>query len=303
MLKYVKITILFVLVLALSACIACGGGEKQANKTDTLASSEVVSGTVLSPDSVEIAYNIYGSGDHVLVLVHCWSCDSRYWDAQVEAFKDKYKIVTLDLAGHGESGMNREKWDMPHYGADVDAVVKTLPSTDNVILVGHSMGGAVCIEAARQLPGRYTAIIGVDTFQDMAVKYDDVQVEMYLKPLREDFPATSAQFVRSLFGENSDSALVDWVVEDMSSAPEDVAVNSMYELLQYDAIAALKEMRVPIRAINADRFPTNAEGNDTLASSFKVTLVPNVGHFVHMEDNETFDKDLQQVLLEFWPEH
>jgi len=123
-----------------------------------------------------------------------------------------------------------------------------------------------------------------------------------LIPFKEDFPTTTDQFVRILFGSEADTTLVNWVTEDMSSAPPQIAINSMTELLRFDAVSALKEMRLPIRAINADNFPTNVPGNDSLAESFKVTLMPGLGHFVHMEDPENFNSLLREVLSEFWPE-
>ena len=299
--KLIRNIVIALLIVLIGGLYGCGNGQEKTEETQPQ-SEENIKQTVLSPDSVEIAYNVYGQGNHVLVLVHCWCGDSRYWHAQVEAFKDDYKIVTLDLAGHGESGLNREKWDMAHYGGDVAAVINTLNPEDDVILVGHSMGGPVCIEAARQLPGRITAIVGVDTFQDLAYKYSADQVDMFMKPMRDNYRLTTIKFVQSIVGPEADTGLVNWIIRDMVATPEEVAVNSMDELLRYDVLTSLKEMRVPIRAINAELFPTNAEGNDTLASSFKVLLVPTVGHFVQMEDPETFNADLRQTLAEFWPE-
>ncbi|GIR83279.1 MAG: hypothetical protein CM15mP84_10270 [Cellvibrionales bacterium] len=55
-------------------------------------------------------------------------------------------------AGHGDSGANREEWSMANFGADVAAVAHALQLED-IILVGHSMGGQVALEAARVLKG------------------------------------------------------------------------------------------------------------------------------------------------------
>ena len=71
-------------------------------------------------------------------------------------------MVALDLAGHGDSGVNREAWSMTNFGADVAAVADTLQLED-IILVGHSMGGQVALEAARLLKGRVKMIVGADT--------------------------------------------------------------------------------------------------------------------------------------------
>src|SRR5687768_8178230 len=110
--------------------------------------------TVSSFDGVPISYEVYGSGKSpTLVFVHGWSCDRSYWDAQRIPLSKQYQIVTLDLAGHGQSGMGREAWTIASYGEDVAAVVKELDLED-AILIGHSMGGDVIVEAARHLPKR-----------------------------------------------------------------------------------------------------------------------------------------------------
>jgi pimeloyl-ACP methyl ester carboxylesterase len=290
----VIVTLIIVLITIFSLA-GCG------NQNDKKLESDIGSHQAISLDSVEIYYEVHGEGNRALVFVHCWSCDNKYWDSQVEEFKDEYKVVTIDLAGHGESGLDREKWDMQHYGADVASVINLFYDHE-VILVGHSMGGAVCIEAAHQSPGMVTAIVGVDTYQDFSQRFSDQQIEMFLASFKADFPASTNQFVRSIFGLEADSSLVNWVADDMSSAPPEIAISSISELLRYDAISALKEMRLPIRAINADRFPTDVEGNDSIAESFQVKYMPGLGHFVHMEDSENFNLLLREVISEFWPQ-
>jgi hypothetical protein len=68
--------------------------------------------SVRSQDGVMIHYSEYGSGEQALVFVHCWSCDRSYWDPVVERLTDDYHLVTVDLAGHGDSGGDREEWSM-----------------------------------------------------------------------------------------------------------------------------------------------------------------------------------------------
>ncbi len=63
-----------------------------------------------SADGVHIEYQVYGHGDPAIVLVHGWSNNANYWNAQLDALKAKYSVVTLNLAGHGASGKNRSDW-------------------------------------------------------------------------------------------------------------------------------------------------------------------------------------------------
>ena len=83
-------------------------------------------GTAVSADGIPVCYEVRGGGAPALVFVHGWSCDRRYWNAQVDYFADRHQVVAIDLAGHGESGLGRTAWTMPCFGADVVAVVKQL---------------------------------------------------------------------------------------------------------------------------------------------------------------------------------
>ena len=74
--------------------------------------------------------------------------------------------ATVYLAGHGESALGRKDWSIAAYGGDGAAVVKKLDLT-RVILIGHSMGGDVIAEAARQLLGRVAGMIFVDVYKQL----------------------------------------------------------------------------------------------------------------------------------------
>jgi pimeloyl-ACP methyl ester carboxylesterase len=285
------------LIYALTLSIGCGGDPPE--KDTETHKGMLVMDSVPSADNVMIHYKSYGEGDRALVFVHCWSCDSKYWDAQIEAFRDKYRVVTLDLAGHGESGMERADWTMQAYGSDVAAVVKKLDLKD-VILVGHSMGGPVIIEAAHQMQDRVTAIVGVDVYQDFQQRYPEEDMNAMLAPFETDFTGMTREFTASMFPEDADSSLVAWVTEDMSSAPPEVAIPSIRNVIGYDALPSLKGMKIPIRAISSDKFPTNVKGNKEVAYSFEVVYMPGCGHFLHMEDPHTFNQHLDDIINEFW---
>jgi pimeloyl-ACP methyl ester carboxylesterase len=172
--------------------------------------------TATSPDGIRIAYETRGGGPLAIVFVHGWSCDRSYWKAQLEPISRQYKVVAIDLAGHGESGLGRKEWTMAAFGGDVAAVVKRL-DLRNVILVGHSMGGDVIAEAARQLPGRVVGLVWVDTYRELGVGRTPEQVQARVSRFRTNFVDSTRAFVRGMFLPTSDRALVDWVANDMSN--------------------------------------------------------------------------------------
>jgi pimeloyl-ACP methyl ester carboxylesterase len=135
-----------------------------------LAAAEPEMGTVKSADGVEVAYDVRGKGDTALVFIHGWSGDREYWKHQVEPFAADYRVVTLDLPGHGRSGRDRKTWTTTGFASDVEAVIKKL-ELKRVFLIGHSMGGPIALATAKRLPGVVIGVVGVDTLKTRSTSF------------------------------------------------------------------------------------------------------------------------------------
>ncbi|MEN8133550.1 MAG: alpha/beta hydrolase, partial [Pseudomonadota bacterium] len=155
--------------------------------------------TVASADGSLIRYDTKGQGRLTIVFVHCWTCSHKFWTPQLEYFAKQYQVVWVDLAGHGESGSHREQYTMQSFGQDVAAVVQET-NAQQVVLVGHSMGGPVALEAAKLLGDRAIGIIGVDTFYTpFTYPTTAEQIEAFAGPFREDYAKASQNMVQSMF--------------------------------------------------------------------------------------------------------
>jgi len=233
--------------------------------------------------------------------VHGWSGDQSYWRNQVPEFSLQNRVVTLDLAGHGESGLGRKDWTVGAFAEDVATVVKGL-SLERVILIGHSMGGPVTLEAALRCREELVGLIGVDTFFDRWV-HPSAEQKGRLESFFEDFEGTTRQWVRQhLFLPSSDPALVEEVSNDMASAPPEVgapAMKRIYEWGQADFVAALQKLDSPFCIVQAAVNMNSLETVFGFASSFpffQVTSLPGVGHFAMLEDPEGFNRLLAQAV-------
>lgn len=237
-------------------------------------------------DGVPISYAVYGDKPVTLVFVHGWSCDSRYWNNQVPYFETRYRVVTVDLAGHGHSGMERTDYTMEAFGQDVNAVVDQIGAR-KVILIGHSMGGTVIAEAARLMPDRVIGIIGVDTIQNLERRFTPEEYTDFTAPFESDFRGHTDSFVREMFVDSTDPKIVEWVAADMSSAPPHVGISALksYAKKYLDGTApdVFESLDIPVRAVNADLWTTDAEANRRHMKSFEVTIIKNAGHFIMLD--------------------
>lgn len=286
--------------LLLSAVtVSLTGCAREARDEVDASDGRHVQGTATSHDGVSISYETLGSGTPALVFVHGWSCDRSYWQGQLEPFSLDFRVVGIDLAGHGESGRDREEWTIASYGADVAAVVEQL-GLERVVLIGHSMGGDVVVDAARLLPGRVAGMVWVDTYSRLGTVRTPEQVSAFLAPLRANFAdSTYALVRRRLFLPTSDSALAERVARDMASAPPDIALASLESSITNDRVvpAVLEELDLPVASLNPEDSSPDVEALER--HGVQVVLVPGVGHFMMMEDPVAFNAILMDVIEGF----
>ena len=287
------------LLLALGLLAGCGpgGASAEAPAPATEAANNAGAQSVLSPDGVSIRYEDLGAGDPALVFVHGWNCDRSYWSGQIDHFARTHRVVNVDLAGHGDSGLNRSEWTMQAFGEDVSAVVTAL-DLRNIVLVGHSMGGKVIVEAARQLGGRVIGVVGVDTFHGGGRETPQARRDEVFGQLAEDYAGFIANFVDRTFVEQSDPAIKEWVMADMAAAPYASAVGARQASGSYDATPAIASLDVPFVLINSDFLPTDVAHLEANAEQFLYLEMSGVGHFLMLEDPGTFNALLSAVLAD-----
>jgi len=278
------------------------GYESLASAADTEAiqAERIVEGA----GKVAIHYRVHSSleGDRPpIVLIHGWSCDSSYWREQIAPLSADHAVVTVDLAGHGSSGDERDDFSMRSFGEDVQRVIESLPTHAPVILIGHSMGGPVAVEAARLLGERVRAVIGVDTFASIGAPIPAAaETEIRIAAFHKDFRAATRAFVdRSFFKPNTDPVLRRWIVEDMANANSRVGIAALRGLSAWDGVASLSALQVPVIAINTDLARVDEKRVKALSPKFRLITIVGHGHFLMMENPERFNVALRAELVRF----
>jgi pimeloyl-ACP methyl ester carboxylesterase len=279
-------------VLAIATPSAHAWGAHDRNR------SQSMSGVATSRDGIPVAFEVHGAGTPTLVFIHGWACDRRYWRGQLGPLAARYQTVAVDLAGHGESGIGRRAWTMAAFGEDVAAVVEQL-GVGELVLIGHSMGGDVIVEAALRLGDRVAGLVWVDTYSTLGEPQTDDEIEAFLAPFREDFVTATRAMVRRLFTPDADAELVEWVASEMSAAPPEIAINALQSAVSNDrgVLAGLRQLNAPVVAINPDARPTDTQA--LRRHGVKTVLVSGVGHFLMMEDPDRFNRLLGEVIEEF----
>lgn len=254
---------------------------------------------VMSRDGTPISYEVHGAGEPTLVFVHGWSCDARYWRAQLAHFSKRNRVVLLDLAGHGHSGMSRTKYGMKAFGEDVQAVAEAVGSR-SVILIGHSMGGPVIAEAARLMPKRVVGLVGVDTFENIEYPMTANELEQMVAPLEKDFRTGTRDFVQTMILPRTDPLLREWILADMSAAPPAVALSAFKEMMtQYitgEAARIFDDIKAPVVVVKGDLWPLEHEANRRHMLLRDVIVLKDSDHFLMLDRADDFNRALGKAI-------
>jgi len=299
-----KLSKLTLLSLLISVVLSC----QTKNTENTNKPKETSERIPLTSSGISIDYTSCGDQELSILFVHGWCIDQSYWDNQKEALCETYNVVTLDLPGFGKSTGERDEWSIENYGNDIVNAIDQL-NLNRVVLVGHSMGGDIIMEAAIKRPTNVIALIGIDNFKDVGVEYseqDHTEMAGFMEMLKEDFANIAPAYAQGmLFHNTTDSLVVQRVMGDIGNSNPEVAVSSLEYLFEYVDVerAKLSELKQKLYLINSDATPTNIEGLEATGVRYDLEYINATGHYPMIEKPEEFNRILKGVLMKIEEDH
>jgi pimeloyl-ACP methyl ester carboxylesterase len=104
---------------------------------------------------------------------------------------------------------------------------------EEVVLVGHPMGGTVAISAALHLGGRVKGVVWVDTYKRLGSPRSPEEIQKVLAPFKVNFRDTTEAYVRGMFPPGADETLVRRVAGEMAATPPAIAVSALEGSMVY----------------------------------------------------------------------
>ncbi|QBZ89774.1 acetoin dehydrogenase dihydrolipoyllysine-residue acetyltransferase subunit [Pseudomonas viciae] len=252
-------------------------------------------------DGRVIRYFERGEGGTPLVLVHGFGGDLNNWLFNHEALAAGRRVIALDLPGHGESAKTLQRGDLDELSGVVLALLDHL-DINAVHLVGHSMGGAVSLNAARLMPQRVRSLTLIGS-AGLGPQINGGYLQGFVEAANRN--ALKPQLVQ-LF---SNAELVNrQMLDDMLKYKRlegvDAALQQLSATLfadgrqQVDLREVVQAGHVPALVIwGSDDAIIPAAHSDGLSA--KVEVLPGQGHMVQMEAAE----QVNRLILDFIEQH
>jgi (4-O-methyl)-D-glucuronate---lignin esterase len=249
--------------------------------------------TAATVDGIHIHSSSAGKGPRTVILVHGWTCDETTWSEQVPVLAKQYRVLTLDLPGHGKSGAPADgRLSMDLFARAVEAV-RAEAKADHVVLVGHSMGTPVIVQYARLYPQHVTALVFVDGLVSLGNGRGPAPDPKQMSG--PDGKKNREIMIRGMFSTSTTPANQTKILDMMLAAPESTAVGAMNATFD-PAIWKGDVLSMPILGIYADKSGLN---NPAYMKEHFPNLeyheVAGTGHFVMLDNPSQFNA----LLLEF----
>ena len=244
-------------------------------------------------NSARVCFQIEGRGQ-VLVLLHGFLENMDIFQRFSEELSKKYRVLLIDLPGHGQSEMQAESHTMELMAESVNAVIDHL-EIEKAVMIGHSMGGYVALTFAEKYMQKLS---GLGVFHSHALadtteaKINRGRAIQVVKEHHKDFISS---FIPDLFTKRNQDRLSEEIKELQAAArtiPKESVIASLEGMRQRtDKLRLLNTMRIPMLFIIGKQDPrTPLEKmmhQISLPKHAEILILDDVAHMGYLEDFDT----------------
>ena len=301
----------FIVGAASVAAVAC-------SRATTSSQSAVApgKGMVVTNDGVTLRYEEAGSGK-TLVCIPGWSQTAAQFKHQLSGLSDRYRVIAVDMRGHGESDKPDTGYTIQRLAKDVQDLLVARNLTD-VTLMGHSMGSSV-IWSYWQLWGadRLSKLIFVDQMpmitadprwspqekEDSGAIFDPTSLYDTINLLAgPDGVKTTEGFIGGMFTKAYSRSEVSWVVQQNLKMPRKYAAALLYNHATQDWRPVIPRITLPTLVVGgrASVVPWKSQVwiQKQMPRSRIEIFEENEGgnHFMFMENPDKFNRIVRDFM-------
>jgi 3-oxoadipate enol-lactonase len=250
-------------------------------------------------------HTLSGTGGPPVLLLHGLGSCAADWAWQLPALEPHYRVIAMDLPGHGRSPLPAAALTIEGTADAVAARLATLTEAPAHV-VGLSLGGCVALRLALQAPARVRSLTLVNAFARLrpGAPAELARLAQRLVLLgTAPMPALAAHVARRLFPWPEQRAQYEAAVASLSATSRRAYAATTRALARFDARGQLAAIRVPTLVVAGDRdtvVPLAAKLRlGTAIPGACVTVVPGSGHATPYDQPAAFNR----LLLEFLAAH
>ena len=250
--------------------------------------------------NTKISYTDSGEGN-AIVLLHGFLENKKMWQGYISFFSKQFRVITIDLLGHGESDCLGYVHTMEENANAVQEVLAAL-KIEKAIVLGHSMGGYVGLAFAELYPKNIQKLVLLNSTSKEDSAEKKLNRTRAIKAVKQNYVSFVNLAIANLFSENNRTRLVneiEKVKEEALKTPLQGIVASLEGMkIRKDRESLLHENRFPVLLVLGKKDPVlNYEDSLSQIDDTTVELVSfEDGHMSQIENKE----ELKLILQEFF---
>ncbi len=234
-----------------------------------------------------LAYFDNEKGNTTLLFLHGAFINKEYWNAQLSYFSKNYRVIAVDLPGHGKSTHNNEHWTGPRFGKDISKFIQEL-ALQNVIIIGHSFGSDVMLETVAVNDTSIIGLIEIDHMKNVGMELPQQVIDQLVQGLNADFENTCQQFAKqALLTEATDPEIVLRLLTDYKEMNCEIGTTLLEYGFSYPKREAelLKGLKLKLYSIHVNYAPTNEESlKKYLGDNYELRTMKGTCHYPMIEN-------------------
>lgn len=250
--------------------------------------------------ALPLHYGDSGQGEPVLLL-HGLGSRGSDWLLQLQALRDRYRVIVPDLRGHGASPKPPGPYGLDTMAADVVALLAQL-ECGPVHVVGLSMGGMIGFQMAVDWPEWVRSLVVVNSTPDLVPRNaaERLQIARRRWLARLASPKQTGRFLaRRLFPKPEQTALRAMLVREWSENDKAAYVAALEACVGWSVLARVGAICCPVLVISGDRdyLPLDAKETYTaLIPGARLVVIADSGHATPIDQAEQFNTHLLAFL-------
>jgi 3-oxoadipate enol-lactonase len=254
-------------------------------------------------NGIDTYYEIHGKqGAPWLAFSHSLACSVRMWDAQIEAFKDRFRILAYDTRGHGKSAAPAGPYTLEAMADDLRALVSHL-DIQRLHFVGLSMGGMIGQTFAIKYPGVFSSLTLADTTSRYPAEAAPLWQERIrtaeTKGMQPLVQPTLERWFTAPFRQNNPD-IVRKIATAISTTPVAGYAGCCAAIPKINVTARLKDIKCPVLVICGEQDPGTppamAREIHQNAPGSRLVMIPQAAHLSNLEQPEAFNRALEGFL-------
>ncbi|MDA8429341.1 MAG: alpha/beta hydrolase [Geobacteraceae bacterium] len=202
-------------------------------------------------------YEEYGAGTPIL-FIHGWCMSSAVWGFQREGLSNFFRVITLDLQGHGKSSVCPDGFQIKGCAGDIVELIEHL-GLNQAILAGWSLGAQIAIEVSQLNTERVSGLVlisGTPRFvqtHDFPHGLSRLEVEGMAKKVYRNIHRAVAGFITRMFACGEDrSVAVGKLLSSVSLPTPETALQALEALVEADMLGCLARINCPTLILHGD---------------------------------------------------